>query len=194
MRTKFIVLFFLVSCSILTTQAQKFQFGVKAGANINQIEGQQLKQSFAFGYHAGVYGRIALSKTISIQPEVYYSQVNHDTATSFSALYQLSGAKAITFGYINIPVLLNVQTGKILSIQAGPSFGIVTNTNVSLLANGQDALRNGDFSVVAGLQAAFSNINVYARYQVGVASINDVPNQDKWKSQTIHIGLGLRIL
>ena len=194
MRTKFILVLLIVLCSINIAHAQKFQFGIKAGANINQIEGQQLKQSFAFGYHAGVYARIALSKTISIQPEVYYSQVNHDTATSFSAVYQLSGAKAITFGYINIPVLLNVQTGKILSIQAGPSFGIVTNTNVSLLANGQDALRNGDFSVVAGLQAAFSHINVYARYQVGVASINDVPNQDKWKSQTIHIGLGLRIL
>ncbi len=194
MRTKFFFVLLMVICSNYIVHAQKFQFGIKAGANINQIEGQQLKQSFTFGYHAGVYGSIALSKTIRIQPEIYYSQVNHDTAASFSALYQLSGAKAISFGYINIPVLLNIQTGKILSIQAGPSFGIVANTNVSVLANGQDALRNGDFSVVAGLQAAFARMNAYARYQVGVTSINDVPNQDKWKSQTIHIGLGLRIL
>ena len=41
----------------------------------------------------------------------------------------------------------------------------------------------------------FSKLKIYGRYQVGLSNLNDITGStDKWKSQTIHIGLGLRII
>ena len=194
MKKKFILLLVAFSFCSTVMMAQGFQFGVKAGADLQKIEGKLLTQSFSFGYHAGVYAQLSINKTFSIQPELYYSEVKLDTANDFSTVYHLTDASSIKFGYINIPVLLNIKAGKKFTIQMGPRFGILANSNASIISNGQDAVKKGDLALVAGMKFSFSRVNVYGRYQVGVSNVNDVSSQEKWKSQTVHLGIGLRII
>jgi hypothetical protein len=68
------------------------------------------------------------------------------------------------------------------------------NNSNTLVQNGKDAFKKGDFSMVGGLQLNISKIKLYGRYVVGLSNINDIDNQEKWKNQTIQVGIGFSIL
>jgi hypothetical protein len=188
MKCLFVTAFALLTFSA-GTYAQGLSFGIKAGTDVHKLEGITFSDHFTFGYHAGAFATIRLNSQWGIQPEIYFSQINVDTGSRFSQVYEFKKIPTIKFGYINIPVLLNFSPGKVLTLQAGPQYGIMINNNVSLLQNGQDALKDGDFAVVGGLQLKFSKVRVYGRYVVGLSDLNDIDNKDRWKSQTIHAGL-----
>jgi hypothetical protein len=38
-----------------------------------------------------------------------------------------------------------------------------------------------------------SSLRIYGRYAVGLSNINNLDNQDQWKSQSIQVGLGLSL-
>ena len=176
-------------------KAQSFHAGLKAGSNINKISGQSFKDEFTYGYHAGAFLQIGLGSKWTIQPEILYNQVNTDTTNRFSELYKLSVNKIsnIKLSYLSIPVLLNYNLGNNFALQAGPQFGILLDQNRNLLENGKDAFSKGDFSMLAGVQIKLSSLRIYGRYAIGLNNLNDIDNKDKWKSQTIQLGLGLTI-
>jgi hypothetical protein len=174
--------------------AQGFELGIKGGADVQKISGISFKEEFAYGYHLGAYTEIKLSKTFSIQPELYYSAASMNKGNSFDTLYTSIDPKKIKFGYINIPILFNIKLSEKVKLQAGPRYGILNNTNLSVKANAEKALKMGDFSFVSGIQLQYSKIRVYARYQIGLTNINEISTQEKWKSQSIHIGIGLKII
>ena len=175
--------------------AQGFHAGLKAGANMNKISGQSFKDQFTYGYNAGAYAQIGLSKKISIQPEVLFNQISSDTSDKFSDLYKLSSGKLsnIKLNYLSIPVLLNYKVSKFLSLQAGPQFGILMGQDKNLLENGKEAFKQGDFSMVGGAQLSIAGVKVFGRYQIGLNNINDIDNKDKWKGQAIQLGVGFNL-
>lgn len=175
--------------------SQSFHLGIKGGANINKLSGKSFKDEFSFGYHLGGFAEIGLSKQFSIQPEVVFNEFKQDTSSQFRDIYQLNNLSTnIKLNYLSIPILLNYKPSNILSFQLGPQFGIVMNQNEKLLQNGKDAFKKGDFSMVGGVQLKFSSIRVYGRYAVGLNNLNDIDSQDKWKSQSFQLGVGLAIL
>jgi hypothetical protein len=186
-----VTLFFCISFA----NAQSVHAGLKVGSNINKISGQSFKNEFTFGYHAGAFVQIGLGEKWTIQPEVLYNQVNTDTTNKFSELYKLSINKIsnIKLSYLSIPVLLNYNLGKNFALQAGPQFGILVDQNKNLLENGKDAFSKGDFSMLAGVQIKLSSLRIYGRYAIGLNNLNDIDNQDKWKNQSIQLGLGLTL-
>ena len=176
--------------------AQGFGVGVKVGTNINKLQGQSFKDQFTYGYSAGVYADIKTGKKWSIQPEVLFNQVSTDTSDKFSELYNINADKVskIKLNYLSIPILLNYNLSKGISLQAGPQFGILMSQSKGLLQNGKDAFKTGDFSMLGGLQLKFSSIRLYGRYAIGLSNLNDIDNRDKWKNQSIQLGIGLTIL
>ena len=184
--------FFVLFSNVLF--AQGFELGIKGGADVQQISGVSFKEEFAYGYHLGAYSEIKLSKVISIQPELYYSAATMNKGNSFDTLYTSIDAKKIKFGYINIPILFNIKLSDKVKLQAGPRYGILNNTNLSVKANAEKAFKSGDFSFVSGIQLQYSKIRVYARYQIGLTNMNEISNKENWKSQSIHIGIGLKII
>ena len=184
-----LVLFF-TSASLIYGQSLKF--GLKAGTDMHKLEGKSFKEQFTFGYHAGAFVEVGLSSKLSIQPEVYFSEVKVDTGTSFSQTYQFKQVPKIKFSYINIPILLNIKPNKFLALQLGPQYGILINNNISLINNGRDAFKNGDFSAVAGVQVYVARFRIYGRYVVGLSDLNDIDDREKWKTQTIHLGLAVK--
>jgi len=63
----------------------------------------------------------------------------------------------------------------------------------NFLQNGREAFKNGDFSLVAGAQVKLAQLRVTGRYIIGLSNINDIDNQDKWKSQVIQLSLGIAL-
>ncbi len=188
---RIIILFFL--CISLTTgyvYSQSFKFGVKVGTDVKKLTGKPFNDQFSYGFHAGIFSEIGISSRFGIQPEVFFSQVNIDTSNQFSDIYNFRKLSEIQLRYINIPLLLSYKPSKYISLQAGPQFGILFDNNNTVLQNGKDVFKKGDFSMLAGIQINISRIRLYGRYSKGLSNLNDIDNQEKWKSQTIHAGLG----
>jgi hypothetical protein len=177
-----------------TSFSQKFAIGIKGGASINKITGKTFKDEFTYGYHLGGFVTIPLSKEFGIQPEVLFNQVSADTSSQFSSVYpSFNKIKNIKLNYLSIPILLNYNVAKVLTLQAGPQFGILMDRNKKLLENGEDAFKGGDFAMLGGVQLNLLKFRVYGRYAIGLTDISNIGNSDKWKSQSIQLGVGLAL-
>lgn len=190
---KKLTLILLVVFAGFIAHAQKFSIGPKLGANISGISGLQFNKGYEFGYHVGGFAEIMLSEKIGIQPEVLWSQTSLTTATSLPDLYStsLSELSTVKLNYISIPLLLNIKPAKFISFQVGPQFGILQDKKNSVATNVQSAFKSGDFSMLAGIQLKLLSFRIYGRYAIGLSNINDISNQDSWKSRTLQLGVGL---
>ncbi|WP_026752110.1 porin family protein [Sediminibacterium sp. C3] len=172
--------------------AQKgFRLGVKAGANLNKIDGQSFDQGFNFSYHAGAFAEIDFAKRWGIQPEVIWSQTATKPATNLDAIYTTLPTN-VKLDYLMVPILLRYSPIGLLSFVAGPQFGVLINKNENLLSNGQQAFKSGDFSMVLGAQVNLKVLRIYGRYNIGLQNINDFTDQQKWNTQQVQLGLGLK--
>ena len=186
--------------AIVLTQALMAQFhiGVKGGANIIKIDGQSFKDKFSYGYHAGGFAEIGFGGKLGFQPEVLFNQFSTTIDSNFKHIYQnvfnASYQSNVKLNYLSIPLLLNYKLlGNFLSLQAGPQFGILIDQNKTLLQNGGDAFKKGDFSLIAGAQVKLSSFRVTGRYVIGLNNINDIDNADKWKYQGFQLSLGIAL-
>ena len=192
MKSKLVMLAFAGLLGI-SAFSQGFKIGIKGGANINKITGKSFNEQFSFGYHLGGYAEIGITKKWAIQPEVLFSQTNVDTSSNFSAIYKFNKLNNIKLGYLSIPILLNYKPNKMITLQAGPQFSLLTNRSKTLLQNGQSAFKNGDFSMLGGLQLNIFNFKIYGRYAIGLNNLNDIDNKENWKSQGIQLGIGFNL-
>ena len=176
------------------TMMAQFHIGIKAGANITRIDGKSFKDEFKYGYHLGGFAEIGLGRSFSLQPEVLYNQYSTTIDSSFSHVYQgviNSPQRSVKLNYLSLPVLLNYKVVGPLSLQAGPQFGVLIDQSKTVLENGGEAFKNGDFSLLAGAVVKLNNLRVTGRYAVGLNNINDIDDQNKWKNQTIQLSLGV---
>jgi len=178
---------------VLSAFSQGVHFGIKGGASINKLSGKSFSEEFTFGYHAGAFVTIKLPGKFGIQPEVLFNQVNTDTATNVSAIYQFNNIDKVKLTYLSIPILLNYKITKTLDIQGGPQFGILIDQNVNLVSNGKEAFKKGDVGIIMGLQLSLSKLRVYGRYMIGLNNVNDISTAESWKNQSIQAGIGFAI-
>lgn len=196
MKTK---LFLPLLAALLFSQAMMAQFhiGFKGGANITKIDGVSFKDKFQYGYHIGGFAEIGLGNKFGLQPEVLFNQVSTSVDSNYKHVYQNvfnSNQSSVKLNYLSIPILLSYKLiGNFLSLQAGPQFGVLISQDKTLLQNGGDAFKKGDFSLLAGAQIKFSAIRISGRYVIGLNNINDIDNQDQWKSQGFQVSLGLAL-
>lgn len=192
MKTKLLVLLALVF-SAHFAMAQ-FSLGIKAGANFNKIEGKSFNQEFRYGYHLGGFATIGLGGKFGLQPEVLFNQYNTTVDSSFQHVYNnaFSSAQNVKLNYLSIPILLNYKfIGNFVTLQAGPQFGILMNKDQTVLENGKQAFKTGDFSMVGGVQVKVLMVRVSGRYIVGLNNINDIGNSEKWKNQALQLSVGV---
>lgn len=192
MKTK-LLLTAVISIISFSAFSQSLKIGAKGGATINKLSGQTFKDQFSYGYHLGGFATIGLGKKFAIQPEVLFNQINVDTSSKFSTIYQFNKLNNVQLKYLTIPLLLNYNAGKLVTLQAGPQFGVLMNKSKTLVQNGKDAFKSGDLSMLGGVQLNISHFKIYGRYAIGLSNINDIDNKDKWTSQSIQLGVGLTL-
>jgi len=196
MKTKLSALLALV----FFTQAAMAQahLGIKGGVNITKVQGKAFRDEFRYGYHLGGFAELGLGGKLGIQPEVLWNQYQTRADSSFSNVYQnsvtISNYRDVKLNYLTIPILLNYKLGSLLSLQAGPQFGILVDQSKNLVQNGKEAFKKGDFSLVGGAQIHISKLRLQGRYFVGLNDIGDVGNQSKWNSQGFQLSLGIALL
>jgi hypothetical protein len=194
MKRNAFVLSVALMLAMLQTHAQGFHVGIKAGANLFKVNGQNFSDEYKFGYNAGAFAEINFTSSIGIQPELLFNQTNYRTGTQFSDLY--SGGINNYQGklnYLSIPVLLSIRPVPLLSILVGPQFGILMNKEEHLTYQAQQAFKNGDFSMIAGAQLNLASLKLGARYVIGLSDINDINDQSSWKNQGWQLYAGFRI-
>ena len=192
MKTK---LFMLTMFSILCTTSfsQGLKIGIKGGATINKLSGKSFNEKFSFGYHIGGFAELGIGKKWAIQPEVLFNQTNVDTSSTFSSIYRFNKVSQVKLQYLSIPLLLDYKANNLITLQAGPQFGILMNKNNTLVQNGKAAFKSGDLSLLGGLQLKLLGFRFYGRYVIGLSNLNDIDNKDKWKSQSIQLGIGIAL-
>lgn len=192
MKTK---LLSLITVLLITHAAMaQFHVGVRVGTNISKIEGKSFKQEFSYGYLLGGFAEIGLGNKFSLQPEVLFNQYSTKLDSNFNHIYQnvfSNDQTKVKLSYLSIPILLNFKLLGPVSIQAGPQFGVLIDQSKTLLQNGGQAFKNGDFSMLGGVQVKVAMLRVTGRYVVGLNNINDIDDQDKWKNQNIQLSVGL---
>ena len=101
----FVFAVFILSASRL--QAQGLHLGFKAGTNISQITGRSFDQGFQWGFSAGAFIELNVSKKWGIQPELLFNQTQTQTASNFSEIYHEGlNSRSVNLNYLNIPILL----------------------------------------------------------------------------------------
>lgn len=175
--------------------AQGVHLGFKAGANIFKVDGKSFNDEFKFGYNLGAFAEINFNQKWGIQPELLWNQTNYRTGDRFDDLYP-DGVNNVEgkLNYISIPILLTYRPVKVLSLQAGPQFGILASQDKDLLGETKEAFKSGDFSMLGGAQLNLGALRVGGRYVVGLTDINDIDNKEKWKNQGFQLYLGITIL
>ncbi|MFL5742712.1 MAG: porin family protein [Flavisolibacter sp.] len=195
MKAKFSVL--LLCVLIAQASMAQFRLGVKAGANITKVNGQSFRDEFQYGYHLGGFMEIPFGKKIGIVTEVLFNQYQTRADSSFKNVYEnaidFAKYKDVKLNYLTIPLLLNYKLGSLMSLQAGPQYGILLDQSKNLIQNGQAAFKNGDFSMVGGAVITISRIRLTGRYFAGLNNISDISDQHKWKNQGFQLSLGVAL-
>lgn len=173
-----------------------FRIGAKAGVNINKINGQSYQSGFNYNYLLGAFMQFNFSKTFGLQPEVNFvqssSEFTNSTSTVYDDLFLNGSQKKAKLDYLKVPLLLNINIGpsKRVKLQAGPQYGNVLKQTVDSLKSNGNIFKNADWAAVGGLWLQIPFINLGARYEIGLTNLNNIDNQQKWKSQAITIFAG----
>jgi hypothetical protein len=154
-----------------------------------------MSEEFRSGYHVGGFLELPLGGRLGLQPEVLFNQYETRVDTSLKDLSPInfSNYKDVKLNYLSIPILLNYKLGNVLYLQAGPQFGVLLSQDKNLLQNGEQAFKNGDFSLLGGAQIRLSKLRLSGRYFVGLNNISEVSDQNKWKNQGWQLSLGLAL-
>ncbi|MEP6514086.1 MAG: porin family protein [Parafilimonas sp.] len=194
---KIILSAIIITAFIITTNAQSFHIGAKAGANLGKIQGQSFKSGFDLGYQLGGFIELDFNNNWGIQPELLFSQTTTTVDSTFKSIYTEAIPNLVEgkvhLNYLSIPVLLRLNAGKLLTFHLGPQFSVLTSSDKTLLQEGKQAFRNGDLAAILGAQINLGSLKVYGRYDIGLSNVNNFDSH-KWKNQQIQLGLGYRIL
>jgi Outer membrane protein beta-barrel domain len=173
-----------------------FRIGAKAGVNINKINGASYKSGFNYNYLLGVFMQFNFSKTFGLQPEFNFvqssSEFSNDPTIVYDDLFLDGSLKKAKLDYLKVPLLLNINIGpsKRVKLQLGPQYGNVLSQIVDSLKSNGDIFKKADWSAVGGLWLQIPFINLGARYEIGLSNLNDIDNQQKWKSHAFTIFAG----
>lgn len=174
--------------------SQKFTLGIKGGANMGKVTGKSFKEEFTLGYQIGGFATIPFGDKIALQPEVMFNQTNLDTSSNFSDVYSdFSNISSIQLKSLTIPIMLNYNLNKYVTLQAGPQFGVIIDQDKNILDNGKEAFKSGNFALAGGLQLNLAKFRVYGRYVGGLTNLDNVGNNDSWKASAIQLGVGIAL-
>jgi hypothetical protein len=167
--------------------AQGLGIGIKAGANFgnfaieSDLGSNDINTSSMTSYHVGAYANINFSEKWGITPEVLWSAQGAD----------LDVGKFKT-DYVTVPILVRWKPIKLLFVEAGPQFNILTKAE----ADGTDVkddLKGTSYCMAfgAGLNLPLRFI-FGARYVLGMTDLSEI-DQVEIRDRTFQLYVGWTI-
>ena len=188
------ILFALLPIGIYAEAQEKIGIGIKVGQNLTSVNSVAVDRHAA-SYHGGITAQIGLTDKISLVPEVLLSQTKLSTNPSIMDVLEDNSLKPETYhlNYLILPLLVQVKPFPMLSLQAGPQYGILLDQKKDGKENAQLAFKQGEFCFVGGAKVNLGGFFVYGRYVVGLQNINELQDQAKWKTTQWQLGLGINL-
>lgn len=154
----------------LTMNAQGIDFGIKAGANFANFNGDVDSDGIT-SFHAGAVLELSLVPMFSVQAEGLYSSVGAEAKYEETvAGAVISGARDLNLDYISVPVMAKVYViPEFVSVMAGPQFSF-------LVSDAEEAFKTKSFDmgVTGGVEVKLiAGLFAQARYTAGLSNISD---------------------
>ena len=160
--------------------------GIKGGYNLAAVtydgEGETEQRS---GFHVGFYGESFLNESISIQPELTYSQQGYKVTNGSSTFTQ-------KLDYINLPIMLKAYPVQNLFLEAGPQIGLAISHKEEYtgLFSGTTEYEPSNFDWGLNFGGGFktdSGISLGVRYHLGLGDLYD---EGKAQNRVLQFSLG----
>lgn len=175
----------LVTLCMSLSQAQaqddelKPRFGIKAGANLSNLYTKDVDDNnMLAGFNAGVFAKLPVTSTFSIQPELYYTTKGNESKYNNTFV---KGTARFNLNYIELPVLAVVNVSKYFNVHAGPYAayllnGKATNESNVTLFNFQNNINTDDFNkfdfgLAVGLGVDLGALGFGLRYNYGLTTV-----------------------
>lgn len=169
--------------------AQKFQLGVKAGANFSNFYGATFEDAThktLVGIHGGAFVSFFVGNHFAIQPEVLISTQGtkfEDVSTSTKEDFKMT--------YLTIPVMAKFEFDGGFYLETGPEAGINISGGSFANTKVKDVTQSADFLWGFGLgyHAPFG-LGIGARYNLGLSKVGNASFDDpNFKNSIIQVGL-----
>ncbi len=176
--------------SLSSINAQDIKFGAKAGVNFASIGGDDVGDlDGRTGFHVGVIAEISISEKFSVQPELLYS------AQGAKESFEGQEIK-LNADYLNVPIMAKYYVAEGFSIEAGPQIGFLMSAKAKVGSEEEDlkdSIKGTDFGINFGVGYKMdSGLNFGARYNLGLADINDGEDSgsSKLHNNVIQVSVG----
>lgn len=186
---KKIILCVVVIFAFGYVNAQKTQFGLKAGVNFVTLTGDTDGASSIVGFNVGGFAEIKISEKFSIQPELLYS-------TQGAKVNSEGTDVEFNLSYLNIPVMAKYYVSPKFSFELGPQIGFLTSAKgktMGVSVDIKDFFKSTDFGLNFGAGYDFTNkFSAGVRYNLGLSNIAEDSGGDSVKNSVFSISLGYK--
>lgn len=186
-------IFIIALASVSTVgygQSRNFKFGIKAGANLSNLKGDEVVSSndpnirigntnaTLTGFVGGVFVR--LGSSIYLQPELLLSQKGGSVNIFRSGTSSQSNGKVdVRFTNLDVPVLVGLRFGDFFRINAGPIASLRLSENGGLREAlnqvGANSVKDNYKAAALGYQAGvgvdIGNLSIDLRYEGNASNI-----------------------
>jgi hypothetical protein len=187
--------------------AQKVEFGAKAGINLAKLtDFEEANPSNRVGFLGGVFAEIKLTEKFSIQPEILYSEEGVKGRLNDLEIGVINSSIDANFtlklSYVRIPVLAKFYASEAFYFEAGPQIGFLTSSKMKIKTNfnsieaTQDVniFKSVDYNMAVGLGYNFTKkIFLTGRYNFGLTNIAKESQDDsKNKNSVFSFAVGYK--
>ena len=159
--------------------AMSSQFGIKGGLNLANLYVDNVQdQNVKAGVVVGFYAKLPLSKGVSLQPELLYS--NKGAQLTYSNIIQGQGVYRFNLNYVELPITFVFNIVKNFNIHAGAYTGYLASANVKNVQEGtiigitelnESDFNRFDFGLAGGLGVDIGKFGIGARYNYGLNEV-----------------------
>ncbi len=156
-----------------TDNREKFQIGLKAGANYSNVydeAGEEFRADAKVGFAGGFFMELPFGKYFGIQPECLYSQKGFKAEGKFlNSKYHFTR----TTTYLDIPLQVAFKPSEFITLLAGPQLSyLISQKDVFISTPNSyeqeqqfknDNLRKNVWGVVGGFDINIKHITIGAR-------------------------------
>ena len=182
----------LLSLTVSYGQSRNFKFGVKGGANLSNLRGDDVVASNdptiriantdarLTGFVGGAFVRFGSS--LFIQPELLLSQKGGAFNVFRSGVGNEMNTVNVRFTNLDVPVMLGIRIGDVLRFNAGPIASLRLSENGGLrdalnevgATSVEDNLSQAALGYQAGVGFDIGNLSLDLRYEGNITNIMDV--------------------
>lgn len=173
-------------------------FGVKAGANVQTITGNDWVRANNAGFTGGFFFGLHKNK-VGVRAEILVN------TTSYKSKYSMDSAGNIgdfNIAALQIPLMFEYQVIPWLSVQVGPQYTsiLAVSKNAPFDADPKVMFTSGEFSAVLGVEGKLPyHLVVGGRYIYGLSNINNhsaisngtsIISDEAWYNRSAQIYVG----